>query len=240
MNVLCVVAGRGNSKRVPNKNIRMLLGKPLIAYTIEKALESKLSSKVVVSTDDFQIAKVAEGCGVEVIIRPDDLALDTSPIDDALRHAVRSVEGKDGFVTDIAVLLQADVPIRKDGEIDEVVSRLINNNELTAVATAYVVEQRPEWMKRIDSKTGLIRPFMEPTNLYRKQDLPELYLLEGAVIAIRKKVLMETEGMMKAHGYMGDKVSIVTHEAKYAIGIEEERDFELAEFYLNKDRLKKK
>ena len=118
-------------------------------------------------------------------------------------------------------MLQADAPIRKDGEIDEVVSRLINDNEITGAATAHAVEQRPEWVKRIDSKTGLAKPFMEPTNLYRKQDLPELYFLDGAVVAVRKNVLMETEGVRKAHGYMGDRVSIVAHEAKYAAQIEE-------------------
>lgn len=239
MNVLCVVAGRGNSKRVPNKNIRMLLGKPLIAYTIEKALESKLSSKVVVSTDNSEIAAIAKNYGVKVIKRPDDLASDTSAIDDALRHAVKHIEEKDGFITDIAVLLQANVPIRKDGEIDEVVSKLISNDKITAVATAYAVDQRPEWMKRIDSKTGLAKPFMEPTDLYRKQVLPEFYLFDGAILAVRTQVLMETEGIKKSHAFLGNGIYMIVHENKYATEIDREEDFERAEFYLNKNILNK-
>lgn len=240
MNILCVLAARGNSKRVPNKNIRMLLGKPLMAYTLEKALESQLCSKVVVSTDNSEIVAIAKNYGVRVIKRPDDLALDTSAIDDALRHAVRHVEKKDGFIADIAVLLQANVPVRKDREIDEVVSRLISNDKITAVATAYAIDQRPEWMKLIDSKTGLAKPFMEPTNLYRQQDLPELYLFDGAIIAVRTKVLMKTEGIKKSHAFLGKEVYMMVHEKKYTIEIDEEEDFELASFYLDKNRLNKR
>lgn len=234
MNVLCVVAARGNSKRVPKKNVRMLLGRPLIAYTIEKALESKLSSKVVVSTENYEIATIAENHGVKVVKRPDDLALDTSAIDDALRHAVRHIEEKDGFTADIAVLLQANVPIRKDKEIDEAVSRLISNDKITAVATAYAIDQRPEWMKQIDLETGLAKPYMEPTSLYRKQVLPDLYLFDGAILAVRTQVLMKTEGNRKAHAFLGQEISMIVHERKYAIEIDKEEDFELAEFYLEK------
>ena len=233
MNVLCVITGRGKSERMPNKNIRILLGKPLIAYTIEKALKSKLCSRVAVSTDDAKIASVAREYGIDdVIMRPAKLALDTSPIDDALRHAVRFFECKKKFVADIVVLLQANVPVRKDGEIDEVIRKLMKKNDATAVATAYIVNQHPEWMKIIDPKTGRIAPFMGVTDLYRKQDLRELYLLDGAVIAVKTQVLMDTEGISKAHGYLGDKVDIIVQEAKYSVEIDEENDFELAKYYL--------
>lgn len=236
MKVLCVIPARGGSKRAPNKNIRRLMGKPLIAYTIEKALASRLCNKVVISTDDSNIAAVSKDCGADVIIRPDDLALDTSPIDAALRHAVRSFQREEGVAADIAVLLQANVPLRKDGEIDEVISRLIENGDRTAAATGYAVEQRPEWMKTIDIRTGIIKPFMEPSNSYRKQDLPELYLLDGAIIAVTTRTLMETEGVTKVHGYLGDRVYLVVHDSKYAIEIDEERDFETAEYYLRKEQ----
>lgn len=236
MKVLCVIPARGGSKRAPDKNIRMLLGKPLIAYTIEKALASRFCDKVAVSTDDPEIASVSKDWGADVIIRPDDLALDTSPIDDALRHAVRSFQREEGVAAGIAVLLQANVPLRKDREIDEVIGRLIENGDLTAAATGYAVEQRPEWMKTIDPDTGIIKPFMEPSNSYRKQDLPELYLLDGAIIAVTTRTLMETEGVKKVHGYLGDRVCLVVHDSKYAIEIDEERDFETAEYYLRKEQ----
>lgn len=235
MNVLCVIPARGGSKRVHNKNIRMLRNKPLIAYTIEKALESRLCNIVVVSTDDAEIADVARKYGADVIIRPADLALDDSPIDDALRHAVRFFERERNFSTDIAVLLQANVPIRKNGEIDEVVDKLIKTGDAAAVVTVYPIDQRPEWMKIVDVETGMIKQYMSPTNLYRKQELPDLYLLDGAIIAVRTKTLMETEGIKRAHGYLGEKVYPVIHNSKYSVEIDEERDLEIAEYYLQKE-----
>jgi CMP-N-acetylneuraminic acid synthetase len=214
----------------------MLLNKPLIAYTIEKALESRLCNRVVVSTDNAEIADVARKYGADVIIRPADLALDDSPIDDALRHAVRFFERERNFSTDIAVLLQANVPIRRNGKIDEVVDNLIKTGDATAVATVYAVDQRPEWMKVLERETGMIKPFMGSTDFYRKQDLPELYLLDGAIIAVRIKTLMETEGIKRAHGYLGDHVYPVIQDTKYSIEIDEEKDFEVAEYYLQKER----
>ncbi|MDI6785191.1 MAG: acylneuraminate cytidylyltransferase family protein [bacterium] len=235
MNVLCVIPARGKSKRVPNKNIRMLLKRPLIAYTIEKAKESKICKRVVVSTNDLEIAKVAREYNVDVVMRPDDLSQDTSPIDDALRHVVRFYNQKENFMADIVVLLQANNPIRRKGEIDKVIKRLIEIDDATAVVTGYLVDQRPEWMKIVASKTGRIEPFMEPTNLYRKQDLPELYLIDGSVLAVRAQTLMETEKIRTAHAFLGSNVYIIVHDAKYSIEIDEEKDFEQAEYYLRKE-----
>lgn len=236
MEILCVIPARGGSKRVPNKNIRNVLGKPLIAYTVESALESSLCTKVVVSTDDSEIARASKKIGADIIMRPDDIALDTSPIDDALRHAVRSLEKEEGVKYDIVVLLQANVPVRKKGEIDEVIKKLLKIKDATAVVTVYAIDQRPEWMKMIDLDTGGIKPFMELTNLYRKQDLPELYLLDGAIIAVRTDALIETEGIKRIHSYLGDRVYPFIHDAKYAVEIDEEKDLELAEYYLLKEQ----
>jgi CMP-N,N'-diacetyllegionaminic acid synthase len=232
MNVFCVIPARGNSKRVPNKNIKPLLGKPLISYTIEAALKDKICNKVVVSTDDSAITAVAEKYGVKVVKRPAELSTDTSAIDDALRHAVRTLEREENYSADIVVMMYANVPIRKDGEISEVVNKLINNKDFTAVVTAYSVSQRPEWMKTLDPKTGIVSSFMGTTGLYRMQDLPPLYLYDGAIFAVRKSVLMQTEGNRNAYAYLGDKVSIVVHEGEYTVEIDKEDQFELAEYYL--------
>lgn len=234
MSVLCVIPARGNSKRISNKNIRILLGKPLIGYTIEAALESHLCDKVVVSTDDAKISKVASELGVEVIRRPAEIASETSAIEDALRHAVCYVEERDELSVDIVVLLQANVPVRRKGEIDQVIRRLKETEKASAVATGLVVDQRPEWMKTVEKSTGKIKPFLKSSNLYRKQDLPELVLLDGAVLAIRKQVLMETEGVKTVHGFLGDNVYVVVHETKYATEIDEEEEFKLAEYYLSR------
>ncbi|MBU2541480.1 MAG: acylneuraminate cytidylyltransferase family protein [Candidatus Omnitrophica bacterium] len=236
MNILCVIPARGKSKRVTNKNIWTLQGKPLISHTIENALESKLCDKVVVSTDDQKIAEIAGYYEIDAIKRPANLALDTSAVDDALRHAVKHLEKKQGFFTDIVVFLQANVPIRKKGEIDKVIAKLKSIKDATSVVTVYAADQRPEWMKKIDPKTDRIIPFMKPTNLYRKQDLPELYLLDGAITAVKRKVLMDTEGFRKIHAFLGERVYPVIHDRKYSIEIDELEDIELAEYFLLKEK----
>src|SRR4030042_1311706 len=202
MNVLCVIPARGSSKRVPGKNIKLLLGKPLIAYTIEAALREKICNKVVVSTDNADIAAVAEKYGVQVVRRPAELSQDTSAIDDALRHTVRTLEQQENYKTDIVVMLYANVPIRKDGEISEAVNKLIGGDDFTAGGTHNPVSQRPEWMKKVEPETGTVSSFLGPTDVYRMQDLPPLYLFDGAIFAIRKEVLMETENQRGAYAYL--------------------------------------
>ena len=232
MNVLCVIPARGGSQRVPQKNVRHLCGKPLVAYTIEMALKSRCNA-VTVSTDNAEIGAVAERYGAAVIRRPAELARDTSPIDDALRHALRTEESITGQAVDIVVALQANVPIRKEGEIDEAVEKLLSRSDYTAVATAYMVNQRPEWMKVLDPESGLIRPFMASSQAYRMQDLPPLYLLDGAVIVVKKATLLATAGVMTAHAYLGDCVALLVHDERYAVEIDHEHDFQAAEYYLN-------
>ncbi len=234
MKILCVVPARGKSKRIKNKNLRILLGKPLIAYSIESALQSKLCDKVIVSTDSKKIASVAKTYGADVIMRPQRLALDDSPIDDSLRHAISYLKKNENFNPDIVVLLQANVPVRKSGEIDDVLKMLIANKNSSSIATVYSVDQRPEWAKVIDKKTKMLKPFMKPSNSYRKQDFPGLYLLDGAIVAVRSDVLIKTKGVKKIHAYLGDKIIAFLHDKKYAVEVDEEEDFGLAEYYLKK------
>jgi CMP-N-acetylneuraminic acid synthetase len=215
------------------KHVRDLCGKPLMAYTIEMALKSRLCNKVVVSTDNDEIGAVAGRYGAAVIMRPAELARDTSPFDDALRHALRAEEDSTGKNFDIVVALQANVPIRKDGEIDEAVEKLLSHPDFTAVATAYTIDQRPEWMKILDPESGLIRPFMPSAHAFRMQDLPTLYLLDGAIIVLRREPLLAAAGVLKVHAYMGERVGLLVHDERYATEIDHEPDFLKAEFYMN-------
>jgi len=232
MGVLCVVPARGGSLRAPGKNIRPLAGRPLMAYSIGAALESSLADMVVVSTDDAGIAGVARSLGVRVVDRPPELASHDAALDDALRHAVMHLEESDGFKADIVVSLQANVPVRKPGEIDAAIEKLRGTPEATAVVTVYKVDQRPEWMKKMDPETGRLMPHMEPTAAFRMQDLPPLYLLDGAIVAVRTEVLMSTVGDRTAHAWFGERVHALEHDRRYAIEIDEPDDFEFAECFL--------
>jgi CMP-N,N'-diacetyllegionaminic acid synthase len=235
MRVIGVVPARGGSQRLPGKNLLPLLGKPLILYTLEKALEATTLDRVVVSTDDDEIARVGRTFGAEVIARPPDLATADAAIDDALRHVVERLRTEERFVADMIVSMQANNPVRRKGEIDEVVRRLIETPWATAVATAYRVSQRPEWSKQvIDKRTMEIRSFMDAGTKYRMQDLSDLYLLDGSVIAIRAEVLEKTAGDRRVHAYLGERVTILVHDAKYAVELDTAQDVERAEFYLSR------
>jgi N-acylneuraminate cytidylyltransferase/CMP-N,N'-diacetyllegionaminic acid synthase len=122
MNILCIIPARGGSKRLKDKNIIPLIGKPIIAYTIEAALQSHLANKIIISTDDEKIARVAMKYDIQVVKRPKEYSTDTAPIEQALRHVVRFLKGEEGYLADI-VGIQANIPIRKKGQIDEVLRR---------------------------------------------------------------------------------------------------------------------
>lgn len=232
-----VIPARGGSERLPGKNIRLIAGKPLITYTIEAATQAACLSEVIVSTDDEQIARVATEYGSRVVLRPAELARADSPVDDALRHAGDHAQRHEDTPIDIVVFMQANVPVRKDGEIDEVVAKLRATPWATAVATGYRVQQRPEWMKRImDRATMEIEPLMDAGTAYRTQDLPDLYLLDGAIVAVRTDVLRETVGDRRVHAYMGNRVVIVEHDPKYAVEVDEEADIEFAGFLLTRGK----
>jgi hypothetical protein len=125
LNVLAIIPARGGSKGVPGKNIRELAGKPLIAYSIEAALESEHVDHVVVSTEDEQIAAAAREWGSEVVPRPPELATDTAPTDPVLEHAVTYLEQLDGYRADLIVLLQPTSPLRPPGLIDACIERYL-------------------------------------------------------------------------------------------------------------------
>ena len=233
MRVIGVIPARWGSERLPRKNILPIRGKPLIAFTIEMALKASLLDRVIVSTDHHHIAETAKIFGAEVVMRPEELADAKSPIDDALRHVVRHLMEEEHFYGDIVVSMHAKVPVRKAGEIDQLVRRLEATPWATAIATARKVSQRPEWAKiLIDEGTLEIRPFMDAGTSYRMQDLPDLYLLDGSIIAVRADVLQKTTGDRRVHAYLGDRVIIEVHDPMYAVEIDELKDVRLAEFYL--------
>lgn len=229
MNILGVIPARGGSKDIPNKNVQLLLGEPMIAYTIIAAQRSNLITRLVVSTEDKKITEVSHRYAVEVIPRPVELAADDSPIEEALRHSVTYLREKEGYNPDIVVQMQANVPVRKEGMIDAVIEKLINSGADSAVSI-YEVDQRPEIMKRL--KGDRLFPRYKLTKGYRRQDFLKLYLLDGAVLATKTKVLFATTGDRRVHAYLGDDVRGVIQEKFYVVEIDTPEDLILAEAIL--------
>ena len=206
MKVLGVIPARGGSKGVKNKNILKMHGKPIIGYTIEAAMESKLLDKIVVSTESILISKIVqENYKVEVIKRPSEFAKDDSPIEQSLLHAVEHLDKVNDYSFDMVVMLFANMPVRKKGIIDSVIKKLLNNPEADSSATCYEIEHNP-WIMKTLNKNGRLIPIFNDVEFIRRQEFPKRYLLDGSVVAMWRRNLFETRGIRKAHVYLGNEI----------------------------------
>lgn len=188
--ILGVIPARGGSKSIPRKNLLSLLGKPLIAYTIEEALKSKILTRVILSSDDEEIIAVAKGYGVEVPFkRPAELGTDTALGIDVMKHAISLMERIEGSQYDIVVMLQPTSPLRSANDIDNCVRKLIETRADSVISVVPVGEKHPYRMKMIIDD-HLVDFMKEPVENLPKQHLPPLYIRNGAVYASRRDVIM--------------------------------------------------
>ncbi len=185
--VLTLIPARGGSKSIPRKNIRPFAGHPLIAYSIAAGLCAETVTRVIVSTDDDEIAAVARHYGAETpFLRPDEYSQDNTPDLPVFQHALNWLEEHDGYRPEIVVHLRPTSPFRRVSHIDEAVYRLMARPEADAVRTVCVPFQNPFKMWRIEPD-GFMRPLgvelgipHEPYNQPR-QMLPEVYWQTGYV-----------------------------------------------------------
>jgi len=234
MNIVGIIPARGGSKRLKDKNILSVGGKPLIGYVIEDALNSKLINKVVVSTNCEKISKtVKDRYPVQVIKRPDQFARDDSPIEEALLHAVEYLDSNEGYKADIVVWMQANIPIKEAGLIDKVIDKLIQSDADSCV-TVREAEEFPEVMKAINEK-GMLVPLFKDVEKIRCQEFPKRYIIDGSVLAMRSKNLFKTKGIRKAHIYLGENVLAIIQEKKmYSLEVDTYDEFLLAEYYISR------
>jgi CMP-N,N'-diacetyllegionaminic acid synthase len=192
LRVLGVVPARGGSVGVPRKNIRPLRGKPLLAYTAECAAKARSLARVVLSTDDEEIADVGRSAGLEVpFLRPADLARNETPSLPVAQHAVRFLE-EQGDRFDAVCLLQPTNPLRTPEDIDGAVALLSKTGADSVISFVDVGERHPARMKYVERDGRVVDPpFAEATEGQRRQDLPKLYLREGSIYLTRRDVLME-------------------------------------------------
>jgi CMP-N,N'-diacetyllegionaminic acid synthase len=192
MRVLGLVPARGGSKGIPRKNIRLLRGRPLLEYTAEAALKARGLSRVILSTEDPEIAEVGKRCGLEVpFLRPAELAEDTTPMLPVVQHAVRWLDSKRQYF-DAVCLLQPTNPLRRPEDIDGAIRQLQDTGADSVISFVEVGENHPARMKYVNSEGRVIDPpFAEQIEGQRRQDLPKLYLREGSIYLTRRAVLME-------------------------------------------------
>ena len=192
MEILGIVTARGGSKGLPRKNIHPLCGKPLLQYTAEAALKAKRLTRVILSTEDEEIAAVGRRCGLEVpFMRPPELARDDTPHVPVLQDAVRRME-QAGKTVDAILTLQPTNPLRLPSDIDGAIELLERTGADSVISFVAVGEKHPARMKFIGEDGRVVDPpFAEKFEGQRRQDLPVLYLREGSIYLTRRDVLMK-------------------------------------------------
>lgn len=191
---LALIPARGGSKGLPRKNLLPLAGKPLIAWTIEAALASENIDRVVVTTDDDEIAAVSRAHGAEVpFLRPAELALDTSPSIDAVLHALDWLEEHEGVSFDYLALLEPTSPLRAAGDLDRAVATLAEHHDCAdaVVSVGEVHLEHPSIVKRVSG--GYLSPYLEDAEkVTRRQDLGPALFPYGVVYLVKVETLRAT------------------------------------------------
>lgn len=181
MSVLALVPARGGSKGVPRKNVRLLGGRPLIAWSIAAGLNAARVDHVAVSTDDDEIADVAAACGVEVIRRPAALADDGAPMLPVVRHAVETLAAA-GRRFETLTLLQPTCPFRTAADIDGSVDRLARGDVDGVIGVYRVYDDHPARMYRVTDDR--LTPLDAAYDGVNRQDLPAVYKRNGAIYTL--------------------------------------------------------
>ncbi len=225
--VLAVIPARGGSKGLPRKNIRNLANKPLIAHAIEEAKKCKLIDRLIVSTDDEEIAEVAKRYGAEVpFLRPKELATDEISIIPVLKHTIEFFESN-GYAIENIVSIQPNNPLITTEEIGKIIEKLLNTNCDSVVSIVKMHEHPYRAMKLEGDK---LKPlFPEHEKYLQRQDLPEFYRFSGAIYARKAELIKNWNGKDFA---LGDDVRGVVVDEKKAIDIHTEIDLKLAELLI--------
>lgn len=217
--MIAIIPARGGSKRLPGKNIKLLHGKPLIAYTIEAALKSKYITRVLVSTDDKEIADVAIQYGADVPeLRPDFLATDNASSNDVIKYTLDLVKSKYNEINDNCVLLQPTSPLRNSRHIDEAIDLFLDKEADSVIS--FTKEYHPlKWNKYINENGKL-------------EDIEGLddrvsYFPNGAIYVLSFNAIENADYYINSIGYV--------MERNYSIDIDTQEDWDLCDFILKKE-----
>lgn len=224
--VLAIIPARGGSKGIPRKNVRDFAGAPLVAYSIVAALRAETVTRVIVSTDDEEIARVAREWGAEVpFMRPVELAADTTQDYPVILHALQWLEEREAYQPQVTVQLRPTSPVRPLGLIDEAVNLLLAHPEADCVRGVVPSGQNPHKMWKLDGETGRLLPLLslpgvkEPYNSPR-QELPPTYWQTGHIDAIRTSSILEKESLT------GDVILPVMIDPRYTVDIDTPADLQ--------------
>ncbi|MBU1368322.1 MAG: acylneuraminate cytidylyltransferase family protein [Bacteroidetes bacterium] len=216
--IIAIIPARGGSKRIPGKNIKLLNNKPLIYWTIEAAKKSKYIDKLIVSTDDDEIAQISRQFDVQVpFLRPKKISNDNSDSISLIKHAIEFY----GNIYDYVLLLQPTSPLRLTLDIENSIELL--NEKIKSVVSVCEAEHSPLWSNTLPSNLSMkdfIRP--ELSNM-RSQELPKYYRLNGAIY------IAETEYIYRQNGFLGEGAKAYIMPQGRSMDIDTELDWKIVE-----------
>ena len=235
--VLAVIPARGGSKGIPRKNIKDFAGFPLIAYSIAAAKQSNLVTRVIVSTDDAEIAEIANKWGAETpFLRPKEFARDNTLDLPVMLHCLAWLSENEGYHPDMVLWLRPTSPIRPKHCVDDAVQMLLDHPEADSVRGVVGAGQNPFKMWTLDAGSGALNPLLEveginePYNAPR-QVLPDVYWQTGHIDAIWTKTILEKQSMT------GDVIFPLMIDPQYTVDIDVASDWKNAERLLNDESL---
>lgn len=234
--ILGIIPARGGSKGIPRKNLIPLLKRPLISYTIEAALESRHLSRVIVSTDDKEIALVCKELGMDVpFMRPSELATDSALSLHVMQHALREMEQLDGERYDVVVMLQPTTPLRLSSDIDAGIELLLESGADSVISVVDVGAYHPLRMKRV-IQNGWLTNYIDQghEDMRPRQQLPPVYIRNGALYITWRNVLLEQ------NSFTGRDCRAHIMPAERSVNIDTEFDLVLADYLLRKRESEKK
>lgn len=223
--VLAIIPARGGSKGIPRKNIKDLCGKPLIAWTIGEALKSKYIDRLIVSTEDEEIASISKKYGAEVpFLRSTELAKDDTPTLNVIIDVVNELNESEYYKPNYICILQCTSPFRTYVDIDRCLEK-IDENQMDGIVSVCEAEVNPYWTNVFEGDR--LKYFIEEgKKIIRRQDLPKVYRCNGVIYIVRKETLIKQKTLEPENmtGYIMSKEN--------SIDIDDMIDFKLAEMLI--------
>jgi len=226
---LAVIPARGGSKRIPNKNVIELNGKPLIAWTIEAAKKSKYIDEIILSTDSEKIAKIASKYRINIpFIRPTNLSSDKARSIDVLIHAVNSMK-ENNKNYDFTLMLQPTSPLRDNNHIDESIEYLFEKKANSIIGVTKL-NHPIEWANKLPQDFSMKNFFDQNNIIKRSQDYDASYLVNGAIYIIKNSILLEEKKL-----FLNENCYAYEMDISKSIDIDTKQDLKMAEVLLKND-----
>ncbi len=223
LNIIAIIPARGGSKGIPRKNIKMIAGKELIAYSINAGKSSRYIKNLFVSTEDDDIEEVSRRYGADIIKRPSELAEDDSPTIDVILNCLEYFH-KNKIKVDVILLLQATSPLRTSQDIDQAIEQFVNG-EGDSLISVCELSHSPYWSLKLED--GYLEPNFGRDYLnMRRQDLPLLYAPNGSLF------IATPDYLLKNKTFYSEKTLPYLMPAERSIDIDNDLDFKLAELIL--------